>query len=266
MRYLKKGIFKNPQALPLIIVTIISIVMIILPLDARTTVSRIGTLSFLYPFNELDRYLSRLDTTFQSNRNLNRRLDSLTVVVSRLIENKYENERLRGMLDFEPHVPLRLVPSEVVSVSFGYPYKSMLINAGTEKGITSNMPVITPNGVVGKVIAAGHRSSTVQLLFDPACKVAACVQASRAQGIITYTGSNYLTMRDVPIELSALPGDSVVTSGLGGVFPEGLFIGTILRSGEMEGGLFHNIRIAPGVDFDALDEVFVITTSFSIPR
>jgi rod shape-determining protein MreC len=107
----------------------------------------------------------------------------------------------------------------------------------------------------------GIHSSTVQLLFDPACKVAAMVQASRAQGIVTYTNGNYLTMRDVPIEESALPGDSVVTSGLGGVFPEGLFIGTIMKSGEMDGGLFHDIRIYPGADFDAIDEVFVITSS-----
>jgi rod shape-determining protein MreC len=266
MRYLTKGIFKNPQALPLIIVTIVSIVMIILPLDVRTTVSRLGTLSVLYPFNELDRYLAKINTTFQINRNLNRRLDSLSVVVSRLIENNYENERLRRMLDFEPHVPLRLVPAEVKSITFGYPYKSMLIDVGVENGITSNMPVISTGGVVGKIIAAGHRSSTVQLLFDPACKVAAKVQASGAQGILTYIGGNYLTLRDVPIEESALPGDSVVTSGMGGIFPEGLFVGTILRSGEMEGGLFHSIRIVPGADFDALDEVFVVTTSVPIPR
>ncbi len=262
MKYLGKGIFKNPQVLPLIIVAIISIVMIILPLDIRTSVSRIGTLSLLYPFSKLDRYLDKIDTTFEINRNLNRRLDSLTVLASRLIENKYENDRLRRMLDFDPHHTLSLVPAEVVSVTFGYPYKSMVINVGSEKNITSNMPVISPDGVIGKTIAVGVHSSTVQLLYDPACRVAAIVQASRAQGLVTYSGGNYLTLRDVPIEESALPGDSVVTSGLGGVFPEGLFIGTIMRSGEMDGGLFHDIRIFPGARFDAIDEVFVITSSF----
>jgi rod shape-determining protein MreC len=261
MKYPSKGIFKNPQALPLIIVTIISVVMIILPLDLRTGVSRIGTLSLLYPFSKLDRYLAKIDTTFEINRNLNRRLDSLTVIVSRLSENKYENERLRRMLDFDPHHTLSLVPGEVISVTVGYPYKSMQINVGSEKNITSNMPVISPDGIIGKTIAVGIHSSTVQLLFDPACKVAAMVQASRAQGLVTYANGNYLTMRDVPIEESALPGDSVVTSGLGGVFPEGLFIGTIMKSGEMDGGLFHDIRIYPGADFDAIDEVFVITSS-----
>jgi rod shape-determining protein MreC len=264
MSYFNKGILKNPQILPLVIVAIISIVMIVLPLDARTTISRFGTLTILYPFSKLDRYLDKIDTTIVINRDLNRRLDSLTVIASRLIENQYENERLRRMLDYEPHLPMRLVPAEVISVTSGYPYKSMVINIGTEKGLTSNMPVISPSGVIGKTIACGRRSSTVQLLFDPECRVAAQVQATRAQGIVTYTGGNYLTMRDVPIEESALPGDTVITSGMGGVFPEGLFIGTITKSGEMDGGLFHNIRILPGADFDALDEVFVITSSFAL--
>jgi hypothetical protein len=84
MQYSRKGILKNPQLLPLIIVTVISAVMIILPLDLRTTVSRIGTLSLLYPFSELNKYLNDIETTHQLNKDLNRRLDSLTVAVSRI--------------------------------------------------------------------------------------------------------------------------------------------------------------------------------------
>jgi rod shape-determining protein MreC len=165
------------------------------------------------------------------------------------------------MMGFDPHQSLILIPAEVLSVSFGYPYKSMLINAGSERNIGPNMPVMSPDGIVGKTISSGWRSATVQLLYDPSCRVAARVQASRAQGIITYLGGRYLTLRDVPLEESVLPGDSVVTSGLGGIFPEGLFIGTVARSGEKEGGLFHEIRVLPGANFDALDEVFVISSN-----
>jgi rod shape-determining protein MreC len=253
----RRGIFRNQQLIPLIVAVVISAFLIILPLDLRTTASRIGTLSLLYPYSELDRYLRRIDTAFDANRELNRRLDSLSVLVSRLIENKYENDRLRAMLGFDLHLPLRLIPAEVVSVSFGYPYKSMVINAGSEMNIGPNMPVLTPSGIVGKTIAAGFHSSTVQLLYDPACRVAARIQASRAQGIITYAGGNFLTMRDVPAEESALVGDSVVTSGLGGIFPEGLFIGTVIKTEAREGGLFRDIKVLPGADISALDEVFV---------
>jgi rod shape-determining protein MreC len=254
----RKGIIRNPQLIPLTIATFVSAVLIMLPLDLRTTVSRVGTLSLLYPYSELDRYLRRIDSTFKNNRELNRQLDSLTVLVSRLIENKAENDRLRTMLGFSPHSTLRPIPAEVVAISFGYPYKSMLINAGTERNIGPNMPVISPAGIVGKTLASGYRSATVQLLYDPACKVAARIQASRAQGIITYAGGNYLTMRDVPVEESALVGDSVVTSGLGGIFPEGLFIGIVVKTESKESGLFRDIKVMPGADMAALDEVFVL--------
>jgi len=258
MQSLKKRILNNPQLIPLIIVTVISTVMIILPLDVRTTVSRIGTLSLLYPFSELDNYFDKVANTFKMNRELNRKVDSLTITLSQFVESKAENDRLRRMLAFEPYPFLRMVPAEVVSVTFGYPFKSMVINVGSEAGIGSNMPVVSPDGIVGKTLAAGYRSTTVQLLFDPGCKVAARIQASRAQGLITYNGGNFLTLKDVPIEETAYAGDSVVTSGMGGIFPEGLFIGTVVRSGEQEGGLFHDIKVAPGADFSALDEVFVI--------
>ena len=261
MLNLKKGIFNNPQLIPLIIVTVISTVMIILPLDIRTTVSRIGTLSLLYPFSELNHYFEKVSDTFKINRDLNRKVDSLTVAISQLSEMRSENDRLRRMLGFEPYPFLRMVPAEVVNVTFDYPYKSMVINVGSEAGITSNMPVVSPDGIVGKTLAAGFHSTSVQLLFDPGCKVAARIQANRAQGLITYNGGNFLSLKDVPIEETAYAGDSVVTSGMGGIFPEGLFIGTIVRAGEQENGLFHDIRVAPGADFSRLDEVFVITNT-----
>jgi rod shape-determining protein MreC len=261
MHFSRKGTYKNPHFTPLIVVTVISSAMIALPLDLRTTVSRIGTLSLLYPFSELDKFLRRVDSTFEVNRQLNRKLDSLAVQVSSLVENKYENQRLRAMLDFRERTPLNLIPSQTVALSFDYPYKSMLIDVGYEKHIGPNMPVICPGGVIGKTMAAGWRSSTVQLLFDPACKIAVRIQASRAQGILSYAGGNFLTLRDVPIEESVLVGDSVVTSGLGGIFPEGLFVGTVIRTEEKEGGMFLDIWIIPGADFAALEEVFVISST-----
>ncbi len=256
----RKGILTSPRTFPLILVTLLSVVLIVLPLETRTAISRIGSLSLLYPFSDLDEFLRKVDSTFKVNRELNARLDSLTIVVARMSEDKAENDRLRKMLEFEPDLNLRLIPAEVVAVSSVYPYKSMLINAGIERGITPNMAVISPDGVVGKTISSAYKSSTVQLLFDPACKIASRVQTSRSLGIITYTGGSYLTLQDVPVEETVYEGDSIVTSGLGGVFPEGLFVGTVVKAENAGEGLFHDIRVDPGADFAALDEVFVVTS------
>lgn len=260
MQHSRTGLFASPRLFSLIIVAAVSAAMIALPLDIRTTVSRIGTLSLLYPFSEMDKLLLRIDSTFQANRELNRRLDSLSVVVNTLIENRNENQRLRRMLDYDIALPFHVVSAEAASLSFPPPYKSMVIDIGQEKNVSANMGVITPDGVVGKTIATGWKSTTVQLLYDPACRVAARIQSSRAHGIIAYTGGRFLSMKDVPVEEQAAEGDSVVTSGLGGIFPEGLFIGTIVQTGETEGGLFRDILIMPGANFYALDEVFVINS------
>ena len=254
----RKGILSRPRIFPLLLVTLLSIVLIVLPLDIRTTISRIGTLSLLYPFSDLDAFLGKVDSTFKVNRELNGKLDSLTVVVSQLIENKAENDRLRKLLEFDPYPTLHYIPGEVVAVASVYPYKSMMINVGNDEGVRPNMPVISPSGVVGKTIATGWKSTAVQLLFDPDCKVAARIQSSRSMGIITYTGGRYLTLQDVPLEVPVIEGDSVVTSGMGGIFPEGLFIGTVVKSEGKGEGLFHDIRVMPGADFVSLDEVFVI--------
>jgi rod shape-determining protein MreC len=261
MRISARGIYRSPYTGPLMTVLVLSAFMVVLPLRTRTTISRIGTGSVLLPFLALDRYLQKLDVTFERNRDLNRKLDSLAVMTASLIEYRYENERLRRMLGFNLNLPFNLVPAEIRSVSLSSQIKSIVIDAGSERGIAVNMPVISPSGVVGKTIAVEAKASTVQLLTDPACKIAARVRESRASGIVSHTGGRYLSMTNVPADQRVQVGDSVVSSGLGGIFPQGLFIGTVVKSERKEGELFLEIQIDPGADFSILEEVFVIAPS-----
>lgn len=240
---------------------IISIIMIALPLRFKTTISRLGAVSVLLPFIEIDKYLLKIDATFEINRHLNRKLDSLSVLTSSLIEHKYENERLRTMLGFDLNLPYYLVPAEVLAVSPTGRFKSILIDAGKERRVDINMPVISPSGIIGKTVAVDSKASTVQLLLDPSCKVAARVQKSRASGIVSYLGGAYLSLTNIPADQQVSTGDTVISSGLGGIFPRGLFIGTVVKSERREGELFLEILIAPGADFSILEEVFVIISS-----
>ncbi len=240
---------------------IISIIIIALPLRFRTTLSRLGAASILLPFVEIDKYLLRIDTTFEINRHLNRKLDSLSVLASSLIEHKYENERLRTMLGFDLNLPYYLVPAEILAISPTSRFKSILIDAGRERKVDINMPVISPSGIIGKTVAVDNKASTVQLLLDPNCKVAARVQQSRASGIVNYSGGSYLSLTNVPADQQVSVGNTVISSGLGGIFPQGLFIGTVVKSERREGELFLEILIAPGADFSILEEVFVIVSS-----
>jgi rod shape-determining protein MreC len=261
MRISLRGILRSPQFKPLSILIIISIVMIALPLQTRTTLSRLTTSSILLPFIEIDRYLLKIDTTFEINRYLNRKLDSLSVLTSSLIKYKYENERLRTMLGFDLNLPYYLVPAEILAISPTSRFKSILIDAGREKRVDINMPVISPSGIVGKTVAVDNKASTVQLLLDPSCKIAARLQQSRALGIVSYQGGPCLSLTNVPLDQDVSVGDTVVSSGLGGIFPPGLLIGTVVKSERREGELFLEILIAPGANFSILEEVFVIISS-----
>ncbi len=256
-----RGILRSPHFKPVSIVMIISIIMIALPLRFKTTLSRLVAASVLLPFVEIDKYLLKIDTTFEINKHLNRKLDSLSVLTASLIEHKYENERLRRMLGFDLNLPYYLVPAEILAISPTSRFKSILVDAGREKRVDINMPVISPSGIIGKTVAVDDKASTVQLLLDPSCKVAARVQQSRASGIVSYLGGPYLSLKNVPVDQHVSVGDTVISSGLGGIFPQGLFIGTVVKSERREGELFLEILIAPGADFSILEEVFVIVSS-----
>ena len=258
-----RGIFTSPQFKPVAIMVIISIIMIVLPLDFKTTISSLGSGSVLLPFIEADKYIVRVNSTFEQNIMLNRRLDSLSVITSNLMEYKSENERLRRMLGFNFELPYDLVPAEVVAVSPTSVFRSILIDAGIRRGVRRNMPVISPSGIIGKTVAADNKASTVQLLLDPGCKVAARDQRSRAMGISEFRGGKYLSLTNVPVDQDVAVGDTVISSGLGGIFPEGLFIGTVVKSEEKKGDLFRDILIQPGADFSILEEVFVIISPTS---
>jgi rod shape-determining protein MreC len=222
-------------------VALISIGLIALPQQIQSRISRIASLSVLYPFIELDRFLLKIDSTFEINKHLNRRLDYLSTALSAAIESKYENERLRKLLGFNLLLPYQLMPAEVIAYSPTARFKSILINAGREKGVSENMPVISPSGVVGKTVSAERKSAVVQLLYDPAFKVAARIQSSRTMGIIAYTGGRYLSLTNVPSDQAVAVGDSVISSGLGGIFPTGLYIGKIIEARKKEGEMFYEI-------------------------
>jgi len=215
------------------------------------------------PFIQTDKYIARVNSTFEENKILYRRLDSLAVLTSALIEYKSENERLRRMLGFNFEMPFELVPAEVVAVSPTSLFRSILIDAGVRRGVKRNMAVISPSGIIGKTVAADDRSSTVQLLLDPGCKVAARDQRSRAMGVVEFQGSELLSLTNVPIDQDVAVGDTIISSGLGGIFPEGLYIGIVIMSEEKKGDLFRDILIEPGADFSILEEVFVIISPAS---
>jgi rod shape-determining protein MreC len=132
-----------------------------------------------------------------------------------------------------------------------------LIDRGSQDGVSEGMPVVVAEGVVGRVIKTARRESRVLLITDASSAVAGLVQRTRARGVCR--GQGDLLAFDFAMHWEEIEeGDLIVTSGMGGVFPKGLSVGTVKRVKLSEFGLFQSVEIAPAVDFYRLEEVLVL--------
>lgn len=175
-------------------------------------------------------------------------------------ETALENERLRTMIAFHEDTPGTLVAASVIGSDAASFAKSMRINRGTSHGVMRNMAVVTPSGVVGRVIEASAFFSDVQLITDGRSAVPVRIQRTRAQGLMEGLSGGICHLKYVSRSEDVESGDVVITSGLGGIFPRGLVVGTVISVEKKEFGVLQEVRVAPAVDFRRLpEEVFVVT-------
>jgi len=249
---------KDRQSLPVIAVFVFCFILMLLPTAFRLSISSFFISVVYLPFTMFDDFLTDVARAKINNIELNQRLIQYSIQASSYVEDHYENNRLRRMLDFDLRIPYRLVPAKVIGLKPTPHSRSIEINAGLAKGINVNMPVVTADGIVGKTITVSKKTSIVQLLTDHNCKVSVIDQKTRAMGIARWQGGKLLEMGDVPIESKVAVGDTVISSGLGGIFPSGLMVGVVIFSQNREGNLFKDVLVKPAVDFNSLEEVFVV--------
>jgi len=249
---------KNRQLVPVLISFIVCLFFISLPPIAKITLSRLAASSIYFPFLQTDIFFTDVVNSKSNNVLLNEQLTALSLKVAGYSEDHYENSRLRRMLNFDLQIPYELIPAEVIGIKPRQASQSLMVNAGASKGIDRNMPVVCADGIVGKTIEVTENQALVQLLIDHNCRVSAINQRTRAMGIIRWTGGKYFSMGDVPIESDVALGDSVVSSGLGGIFPAGLIVGVVEQVSHPEGSLFKDISVKPNVDFSSIEEVFIV--------
>lgn len=170
------------------------------------------------------------------------------------------------MLDYKKSAPqFDFVTAAVVARDPGTWTNIIVINRGTAQGIAKDMPVVTSQGLVGNVVQAYSSTAKVQLILDPRSAVGALVQRpeSRVAAIVEGNGARPLSPRMVNLARDAdvIKGDQVITSGFGGIYPKGLMLGEVVDVVNEEGGLLKYAVLKPAVDFDRLEEVFVIVRS-----
>lgn len=172
-----------------------------------------------------------------------------------------ENERLREMLDFRDRNDLAgsVIAATVIGRDFDRVVNSLILDRGIRDGIRKNMAVITSEGLVGRIYETYHSSSSVLVLMDASSRVSAVT--GNLNGIIRWDGGPYLRMYGLPLTNTPTAGSKVYTTGIGGVFPPGLFIGTIEGASATGVERYASVNVQPAVDFSRVQEVFVVKGS-----
>jgi rod shape-determining protein MreC len=198
------------------------------------------------------------------NLQLRKEIDYLRHQNSQLREQAAATERLTELLSFKVRQAPQTVAARVVGRDATNWYQSLVLNKGTSDGIQVEMGVITPAGVVGRVVKTSSALSVVLLVTDPNNAIAGLIQRTRDQGIVQGMPDGTVRLKYIPLLSGVQEGDHVVTSGLVGGFPRGLPIGTTSRIVKEEGDLFQTADIVPDVEFEKVEEVLVITDPLGI--
>lgn len=174
-----------------------------------------------------------------------------------------ENEQLRAVLGFTSRAQGDLIPAEVIARGRDGWWQTFRINKGRSQGVETNMAVISVDGLVGRVVSVAERSAEVLLISDPTCRVAGQVLRTGSFGIVSgrgpqWDGSVVCRMEFINKNIPIRPGDEVITSGLGGVFPRGLLIGYVDRVAVDRSGLYQYADVISKADIGTLEYVFVV--------
>lgn len=212
------------------------------------------------PFQGIGNIFSNLIADQQTLSDLKAENEQLRSRNAELEETNQSTQRLQGLLDLKNNYNLQSTGARVISGSTDSFNNTIVIDKGTSSGLAVGMPVVDSGGVIGQIIECGPTTSTVRLITDEKSGVAAMVQSSRAQGMLMGSASRQITLNLINTNQKVAVGDTVVTSGLGGVFPKGLPLGKVTSVEAAPGSIYYTIVIEPYGNVSSNEEVMVITS------
>lgn len=210
--------------------------------------------SFQSIFNTFS-YYARLE---EENKILRKQNTLLALENSRMRDAIVENKRLKTLIGFKNEYQSKLIAAKVIGGNFSGMMNYILLEVGKTDSIEKNMPMVLPNGLVGKIYRVGEKYSIGHILFDQNFRVSAKIQRTGIKGIISWDGGNICELREIPNRSDIRADDLVVTSGYSQIFPEGIYIGKIIYAENTKRSLSMEIRVKPDLNFNIIEEVLII--------
>jgi rod shape-determining protein MreC len=194
------------------------------------------------------------------NERLRKRIQTLEVERQKLLEAEATHRKLQQLLDFRAQLPTKALTASIIADSASSWFQGCVLDKGSADGVHKNMAVVTPLGVVGKVVSTSTRSAKVILLTDANSGIDVLIQRTRSRGIVSGSLENGLVLKYMKRSEDIQVGDRLITSGLDGVFPKGLMVGTVTKVNKQNLGLFQFVEVLPAVQPSRVEEVLVVAS------
>ena len=191
------------------------------------------------------------------NEQLKQQLGELQVQFQQERAQAQRTRELENLLAFRNSIEIQTIPAGVIGAGPSPDSRTLTIDRGSNGGVATNMAVIAPAGVVGRIVTPTTHAAKIQLLIDRNAAAGAVVERSRAQGIVLGGDEELLRMNFVASTADVKVGDKIVTSGIDGIYPKGFVIGTV-ETVDPGNGIYKAIRVRPAVDFNRLEDVLVV--------
>jgi len=258
-------LFLFKEYVVLVLLVSISIVLIVVNDNAQIRQIRSLTVGTLGVIQQTFSFIPNLTALQRENELLRKVNVNLADEVNQLREARLENIRLRSMIALKETSVVKLVGAKVVAKNLNLLRNTVTLNVGTNDSIQLGNPIITGEGLVGRIISVSRAYSIGQMIFNVDFRASVKIQRSRVDGIIAWDGKTIL-LKNVAKTQDVKEGDAIITSEYSNAFPPGIKIGIVSTISEIPNSLFKKIEVIPTVNLTQSEEVFVMNYVPSLER
>ncbi|HEX3028350.1 MAG TPA: rod shape-determining protein MreC [Clostridia bacterium] len=268
-------LFKS-KAFVIILVTVLLFTIMIISSNGNSKLNIVSnSVSTVFdPFQEFFSYSAKKVEGFfsmfgdkkaliEENKKLKSEIDKLKSDKRQLLEYKVRNVKLMEDLSLKNQFSnFSQTGANVIAKDMGNWFNTFKIDRGSKDGIKNNMPIVTSKGLVGRILSAEFLSSKVIPIIDPDSSVSGIIAKTRddviIKGDVALKDQGYCRMDYIPLDADITVGDEIITSGIGGIYPRGILIGTVKEIRRSNNNLSRYAIIKPSVDFRRLEEVYIL--------